>query len=110
MLKLKQSTKILCISHIKDVDGCVCAALIRRATKSQFILTNYGNITQCLRRVENRYDLIYICDLGINESIMKEFDRIKKAILKHHGGFENATDSQIMRTWNSLDESTQKVL
>ncbi len=78
MLKLKQSTKILCISHIKDVDGCVCAALIRHATKSQFLLTNYGNITQCLRRVENKYDLIYICDLGINESIMKEFDRIQK--------------------------------
>lgn len=78
MLKLKQSTKILCISHIKDVDGCVCAALIRRATKSQFLLTNYGNITQCLRRVENKYDLIYICDLGINESIMKEFDRIQQ--------------------------------
>ena len=78
MLKFGQSSKILCISHIKDVDGCVCAALIRRATKSQFLLTNYGNINQCLRRVENKYDLIYICDLGINEFIMKELDRIQQ--------------------------------
>ena len=56
MLKLKQSTKILCISHIKDVDGCVCAALIRRATKSQFLLTNYGNITQCLKSIKRNSD------------------------------------------------------
>ncbi len=88
MLKQEQSPKVLCISHIKDVDGCVCAALIRYATKSQFLLTNYGNINQCLRRVENKYDLIYICDLGINESIMKEFDRIQQnteiTYIDHH--------------------------
>ena len=39
---------------------------------------------------------------------MKDFDEIKKAVLKHHGGFQNASKSEIMRIWNSLDETTQK--
>jgi RecJ-like exonuclease len=88
MVKLGQSPKVLCISHIKDVDGCVCAALIRYATKSKVLLTNYGNINQCLRRARNKYDFIYICDLGINESIINEFQRIREqteiTYIDHH--------------------------
>jgi len=32
---------------------------------------------------------------------------IRKAILQNRGGLENATDSQIMMIWNSLDEETR---
>ena len=32
---------------------------------------------------------------------------IKKAILLHRGGFENATDAQLLTIWNSLDAEVQ---
>ena len=87
-MKPTQSPKVLCISHIKDVDGCVCAALIRCATKSKILLTNYGNISQCFKKVKNQYDFIYICDLGLNTSIINELERIRQhtelTYIDHH--------------------------
>jgi hypothetical protein len=72
------SPKVVCISHLTDVDGCVCSSLIRYATRSSFILTNYGDIEKCLRNIGERYDLVYLCDLGIDKSILKEFGRIRR--------------------------------
>ena len=41
---------------------------------------------------------------------MAEINRalIKKAVLANHGGFENASDSQIMTLWRSLPEDVQQ--
>lgn len=35
-------------------------------------------------------------------------ETIRKAILKHHGGLNNATDAQIKTIWDSLEEETRK--
>lgn len=82
------SAKVVCVSHLKDVDGCICAALVKCATKSNFLLTDYGHINECLRNIQKNYDLVYICDLGINEILLEEFVRIKQfaklTYIDHH--------------------------
>lgn len=82
------NSKIICVSHIKDVDGCVCAALIKHVTKSHFLLANYGNINVCLRGIHQTYDAVYVSDLGINETTAKEFERIRQfaelTYIDHH--------------------------
>ncbi|MDQ1279942.1 MAG: hypothetical protein QG670_1204 [Thermoproteota archaeon] len=70
--------KIMCVSHIKDVDGCVSAALIKHVTKSHFLLASYGNLNDCLRSIRTSYSSVYVCDLGINETMIKEFERIRQ--------------------------------
>ena len=37
-----------------------------------------------------------------------DIELIRKAVTKHRGGLETASDSQIMIIWNSLDEETQE--
>ena len=88
LTKNKWNSRIICISHIKDVDGCVSAALIKHATNSQFLLANYGNMNEVLRSIYNTFDIVYICDLGINETTVKEFERIRQfaqlTYIDHH--------------------------
>ncbi|MHA2408052.1 MAG: DHHA1 domain-containing protein, partial [Candidatus Ranarchaeia archaeon] len=78
----------MCVSHIKDVDGCICAALIKCATKSSFLLTNYGNLNECLKSIRNDFDIVYICDLGINVVNLDEVKRIREfaevTYIDHH--------------------------
>ena len=38
---------------------------------------------------------------------MKNFERIKKAVLQNCGGFENATDAEIIAKWQSLSTDLQ---
>lgn len=38
---------------------------------------------------------------------MKREDKIAKAVRIHHGGFESATEAEIMRLWHSLDAERQ---
>src|SRR3990170_3733727 len=82
------NSRIICVSHIKDVDGCVCAALIKHVTKSRFLLANYGNLNECLRSIYDTHDLVYVSDLGINETTVKEFARIRQfaelTYIDHH--------------------------
>ena len=40
---------------------------------------------------------------------MKKIEQIREAVIRHRGGLEGATDSQIMIIWNSLDKETQKM-
>ncbi len=37
-----------------------------------------------------------------------DIELIRKAIIKNRGGFEKASDGQIMIIWKSLDEPTQQ--
>lgn len=67
----------MCVSHVKDVDGCACAGLIKLAAKARFLLTDYGRINECLRTIRDHYDFVYLCDLGINETNLEELDRIR---------------------------------
>lgn len=76
------------MSHVKDVDGCVSAAIIRLATKSRFLLTDYGRINAYLRKIKDPYDIVYICDLGMNNTYFEEFVRIRRfaelTYIDHH--------------------------
>ena len=38
---------------------------------------------------------------------MRKTEAIKQAVLANHGGFADASDSQIMALWHSLDSQTQ---
>lgn len=78
----------MCVSHLKDVDGLVCAAIIQRAIKANFMLTNYGNITPCFSKIRQNYDHVYICDLGLNENHIKSITRVRQfaevTYIDHH--------------------------
>jgi oligoribonuclease NrnB/cAMP/cGMP phosphodiesterase (DHH superfamily) len=78
----------ICVSHMKDVDGCVAAALIKHATNSHILLANYGNMNECLRSIYESFDIVYVSDLGINERTVQEFERIRKfaeiTYIDHH--------------------------
>lgn len=37
-----------------------------------------------------------------------DIDLIRKAVTKHRGGLKEATESQIMIIWESLDEQTKQ--
>jgi hypothetical protein len=39
---------------------------------------------------------------------MESIEKIREAVCRNRGGLEEATDSQILQIWNSLDEDTQK--
>ena len=39
---------------------------------------------------------------------MSKFEKIKEAVLGHHGGFAQASDAEIMTLWNSLGKATQE--
>lgn len=39
---------------------------------------------------------------------MKNIQQIRAAILGNRGGFKDASDTEILTVWRSLDEQTQK--
>ena len=77
----------MCISHMKDVDGCVSASIIKCAIQANFLISNYGNINKCLSYVKD-YDKVYICDLGLNKTNLNELLRIRRfaeiTYIDHH--------------------------
>ena len=58
----------VCISHNRDVDGIVSAALIRNVTRCDVLLTDYEQMIKTMKSVEDANE-IYICDLGLTEEI-----------------------------------------
>jgi oligoribonuclease NrnB/cAMP/cGMP phosphodiesterase (DHH superfamily) len=85
---MQSSQKTMCVSHLKDVDGLICAAIIRSAIKANFMLTNYGNITTCFSKIRQNYDHVYICDLGLNENHINSITRLRQfagvTYIDHH--------------------------
>jgi RecJ-like exonuclease len=59
-------TKTVCISHNRDADGVITAALIRHVTNCTVYLTDYDRVIQTLQKVGSATNL-YICDLGTNK-------------------------------------------
>jgi len=39
---------------------------------------------------------------------MKEIDQIRKIVVQHHGGLQDASNQQIMTVWNSLSDDAKK--
>ncbi|MFY3741459.1 MAG: RecJ-like exonuclease [Candidatus Nitrosomirales archaeon] len=81
----------VCISHNRDVDGIVSAALIRNVTRCDVLLTDYEQMIKTMKSVENTNE-IYICDLGLTEETEADFNeqlnRLKKTAdiyyIDHH--------------------------
>jgi len=88
MFNLHDNLRSVCISHIKDVDGCVCAALVFRLLGGRFVLVNYGNLQQELKKIRRNTELLYICDLGLNETVLEDLRRIREfaevVYIDHH--------------------------
>lgn len=66
------SNKSVCISHASDVDGITSAALAKRCTNANIILTNYGDLISHLKSLSRPSEL-YICDLGLSPGTTAQF-------------------------------------
>lgn len=66
------SHKTVCISHRKDVDGLVAAALTKRATGAEVRLADYDDLVDQLRTLPP-VDRLYICDLGLSKRTFPPF-------------------------------------
>jgi single-stranded DNA-specific DHH superfamily exonuclease len=73
----RPASRVLCVSHGTDVDGCACAVLIKLAAQARFLLIDYGRINECLRTIPDRYDVVYLCDLGLNATHVAALDRVR---------------------------------
>lgn len=78
---------VICLSHGKDIDGLSSASIVKMATDAEIILVDYGNILEKLVSIENVTE-VYICDIGINETIsksfLKEIERITSFATVHY--------------------------
>jgi len=70
-----------CISHGKDVDGITSASLVKMVTNATVYLVNYDKIIKVLRSIHDNSE-VYICDLGMNDSIADDFINECKRITK----------------------------
>ncbi len=93
--------KTICISHNRDVDGIIAAALIRNLTKCDVLLTDYEQMIQTLESI-NGVDNLYICDLGLTKETENLFhgqlNRLKTAAIcyiDHHPLSEKCLQSII---------------
>ncbi len=70
-----------CISHAKDVDGIVCAALLVAARGAGFGLTDYDDLIDSLEAVPS-VDEFVLCDLGTDPTKFPKFAAMIGAIAK----------------------------
>ncbi len=83
--------KTLCLSHNRDVDGIVAAALIKNVTDCGILLTDYERMIETMELVNGATN-IYICDLGLTKetevSFLQQLNRMKKGAsicyIDHH--------------------------
>ncbi len=79
---------MICISHGEDVDGLVCAILLRQVKNAFPILVSYEDFEDKLRAIKSPLDEVFICDLGIREALCSEIIRIsrfaKVTVVDHH--------------------------
>jgi oligoribonuclease NrnB/cAMP/cGMP phosphodiesterase (DHH superfamily) len=74
--KTRKITSLLSISHDKDVDGVVSAAIVWRYAKAKgldfkVILTDYGSFDQIFASVAKRRNtLIIVTDLGVDDTVL----------------------------------------
>ncbi|MFQ5940432.1 MAG: DHHA1 domain-containing protein [Nitrososphaerales archaeon] len=68
----------VCISHKEDVDGIVCATMIKSIFTGYPFLADYTDFIPILEHVANMQDVerIFICDLGLSKANEKRFIEI----------------------------------
>jgi RecJ-like exonuclease len=79
--------KPVCISHNRDADGIVSAALIKAMTQCDVLLTDYEKMIQALESVDNARSL-YICDLGLTKEteipFCRQLERLRKTTTTYY--------------------------
>jgi RecJ-like exonuclease len=106
--------KTVCISHNRDADGIVAAALIRTVTQCEALLTDYERMIQTLESVNDASNL-YICDLGLTKEteipFYQQLDRIKNTAticyIDHHPLSEKSIRT-IMNSGVEIVHSTEE--
>ena len=69
---MKEERKTYCISHGKDVDGIASASIVKLANGGKTFLVNYDKIIETLENIPDNAN-VYVCDLGMNDSISERF-------------------------------------
>ena len=69
---MKEERKTYCISHGKDVDGIASASIVKLANGGKTFLVNYDKIIETLEKIPDNSN-VYVCDLGMNDSISERF-------------------------------------
>ncbi len=81
-------TDVRSISHADDVDGLVCAALLKIGLDSEYTLVDYSDLPIELERIPNNVSALYICDLSINNSFVNQLKTLCKSMkvtyIDHH--------------------------
>lgn len=70
-------TNIICISHRKDVDGLVSAALIKATKECKVILADYNDLKEKLNTIKE-FDELYLCDMGLNLEVVNQIIKYAK--------------------------------
>lgn len=103
--------KVVCISHIEDADGLICAAYLHRLRDASIVLVTYNELEDELRKVQPPADEVYICDISIREALIEDVLRINGfanvTIVDHHptseGVLERLRDSGIEVVYSPFD-------
>ncbi len=87
---------LLAISHADDVDGLVCASLLKMGLDSEYTLVDYSDLPIELKRIPNNVNTLYICDLSIDNSIINQLRTLCKSMkvtyIDHHPSKPEITD------------------
>ncbi len=70
----------ICVSHMEDADGVVSACMISKLFNTKTMLVDYDTLLPTLKRlVDEEFEELFICDLGLGKAIKDEFlDIIKQ--------------------------------
>ena len=105
---------VVCVSHGKDTDGLASAALVKIAKGADVILADYGDFVERLMELKEPKEL-YICDLGLNESIeggflaeVKRLTKKAKVIYIDHHPLDLNLKNKIKSLGVALTHSTEQ--
>ena len=81
-------SRVKCISHSQDIDGLVCAALLKMSRGADCVLVDYVNLPDEVMKIKGEVGEVYICDLGISESLIEDLKNVartaKVVYIDHH--------------------------
>ncbi len=103
--------RAMCVSHSQDVDGLVCATLLKIAKNAEYILADYPELLDAIKSVSEDIDTLYICDLTLETPLIDELRRIgrstKVIYIDHHpfkAGVLDALKESGVKIIHSLDK------
>ncbi len=80
---------IKCISHSEDVDGLVCASLVKMAKNADIVLADYSTLKSELDKIDrNNTDQLYLCDMSLGDHLIPSLNRVGREtaiiLIDHH--------------------------